>query len=62
MTGPVKFELLANTKTKGMKIDLFFDNLSISSDFSEAPSISYFASGGSGNDGRTELSSEILEV
>ena len=39
MTGPVKFELLANTETKGMQIDLFFDNLSISSDISEAPPI-----------------------
>ncbi len=36
-TDPVKFELLANTATKGMQIDLLFKDLYVSSSVSEAP-------------------------
>ena len=37
LTDPVNFELLANTATKGMQIDLLFKNLYFSSSISEAP-------------------------
>ncbi len=37
LSDPVNFELLANTATKGMKIDLLFNNLNFSSSISEAP-------------------------
>jgi hypothetical protein len=37
LTNPVTFELLADTETKGMKIDVLFSNLNFSSSISEAP-------------------------
>jgi RNA polymerase sigma factor (sigma-70 family) len=39
MSGAITFELLGNTEKKGMEIDLCFDNYTVSSDISGAPTI-----------------------